>query len=119
MRAELHVSSRANGRSPHRKASRAQTARVGQPMALFRRHDGRRSPAEAMAQWRASGGQLRERARKARRTAVLLAPFVVGVVLVNKYREQLFGLNEPVRLGCAVALVGLGAWFSRDAARAV
>ena len=88
-------------------------------MALFRRHDGRRSPAEAMAQWRASGGQLRERARKARRTAVLLAPFVVGVVLVNKYREQLFGLNEPVRIGCAVALVGLGAWFSRDAARAV
>jgi len=31
----------------------------------------------------------------------------------------LFNLDEPVRLACALALVGLGAWFARDAGRAV
>src|SRR4051812_17566093 len=89
-------------------------------MPVFRRNDGRRSPAEAMAQLRAaSATHLRERAAAARRRALLLAPLVVGVALVNHYRIQLFHLDEPVRLACAVALVGLGAWFARDAGRAL
>jgi small-conductance mechanosensitive channel len=67
----------------------------------------------------ASAVHLRDRARKARRSALLLAPLVVGVVLVNKYRIALFGLDEPVRLACSVALVGLGAWFARDFGRAL
>jgi small-conductance mechanosensitive channel len=62
---------------------------------------------------------LRERARAARRRAALLLPLVVGVVLVNRYRMSLFHLDEPVRLACAVALVGLGAWFARDLGRAL
>lgn len=73
-----------------------------------------------MAQIRAaSAAHLRERAAAARRRALLLAPLVVGVVLVNSYRMQLFHLDEPVRLACALALVGLGAWFARDLGRAL
>jgi small conductance mechanosensitive channel len=89
-------------------------------MPLFRGSEGRRSPAEAVAQLRAvSASALRERAARARRRALLLLPLVVGVILINKYRLTLFNLDEPVRLACALALVGLGAWFARDAGRAV
>jgi small-conductance mechanosensitive channel len=73
-----------------------------------------------MAQLRAaSATHLRERAAAARRRALLLLPLVVGVVLVNHYRIKLFGLDEPIRLVCALALVGLGAWFARDFGRAL
>jgi small-conductance mechanosensitive channel len=73
-----------------------------------------------MAQLRAASAvHLRERAHAARRRAVLLLPLVVGVVLVNRYRISLFHLDEPVRLACAIALVGLGAWFARDLGRAM
>src|SRR4051794_967656 len=89
-------------------------------MPVLRRSDGRRSPAEAMAQLRAaSATHLRERAAAARRRALLLLPLVAGVLLVNHYRIKLFGLDEPVRLACALALVGLGAWFARDFGRAL
>src|SRR3954452_12769269 len=89
-------------------------------MPVFRRQDGRRSPAEAMAQLRAASAvHLRERAAAARRRVLLLLPLVVGVGLVNKYRVQLFGLDDPVRLVCALALIGLGAWFARDLGRAL
>jgi small-conductance mechanosensitive channel len=73
-----------------------------------------------MAQLRAaSGGALGERARKARRTVLLLTPMVVGVMLVYHYRMKLFGVDEPVRLACAVALVSLGSWYARDLGRAL
>lgn len=89
-------------------------------MPVFRRTDGRRSPAEAMAQLRAaSAAHLRERARSAQRRALLLLPLVVGVLLLNRYRMTLFNLDEPVRLASAIALIGLGAWFARDFARAI
>lgn len=89
-------------------------------MPVFRRQDGRRPAAEAMAQLRAASAvHLRERARAARRRVLLLLPLVVGVVLVNRYRMTLFHMDEPVRLACAIVLVGLGAWFARDAGRAI
>src|SRR5436190_11490603 len=95
-------------------------AKFDDTMRVFRGSDGRRSATEAMAQLRAASSQhLRERARRARRRAVLLAPLVVGVLLVNHYRMSLFHSDEPVRLVCAFALVGLGAWFARDAGRAI
>jgi small-conductance mechanosensitive channel len=73
-----------------------------------------------MAQLRAvSAAHLGERARAAQRRAVILLPLVVGVVLVNRYRMQLFHLDVPVRLACSIALVGLGAWFARDFGRAL
>ncbi|HET9024601.1 MAG TPA: mechanosensitive ion channel domain-containing protein [Burkholderiaceae bacterium] len=67
----------------------------------------------------ASATHLRERAAAARRRALLLVPLVVGVILINHYRMTLFHLDEPIRLVCAFALVGLGAWFARDAGRAL
>jgi small conductance mechanosensitive channel len=89
-------------------------------MPVFRRQDGRRSPAEAMAQLRAaSATHLRERAVAARRRAAILLPLVVGVILINRYRESLFHMDEPIRFACALALVGLGAWFARDFGRAL
>jgi small-conductance mechanosensitive channel len=73
-----------------------------------------------MAQLRAaSTAHLRERAAAARRRVLVLLPLVVGVLLVNHYRMQLFHLDEPVRLACSAALVGLGAWFARDLGRAL
>jgi small-conductance mechanosensitive channel len=73
-----------------------------------------------MAQLRAaSATHLRERAAAARRRVLVLLPLVVGVLLVNHYRMQLFHLDEPVRLVCSAALVGLGAWFARDFGRAL
>jgi small-conductance mechanosensitive channel len=73
-----------------------------------------------MAQLRAASAvHLRQRARAAQRRALVLLPLVVGVVLVNRYRIQLFNLDAPVRLVCAIALVGLGAWFARDFGRAL
>jgi small conductance mechanosensitive channel len=73
-----------------------------------------------MAQLRAaSAARLREQARAARRRSAVLLPLVVGVILVNRYRMNLFHVDEPVRLACAFALVGLGAWFARDLGRAL
>lgn len=90
-------------------------------MSFFRRQDGRRFPsAEAMAQLRAASAvNLRERARAARRRVLLVLPLVVGVLLLNHYRRQLFHLDEPVRLASAMALVGLGTWLARDFGRAL
>ena len=90
-------------------------------MPVFRRNGGgRRSPAAAVATLRAASAvHLRERALAARRRALLLLPLVVGVLLVNRYRMELFQLDVPVRVASAVALVGLGAWFARDFARAI
>ena len=64
--------------------------------------------------------QLRERGRRARREAALLLPLVIGVLLVYRYRDDLFGpqWDVPVRLGCSLALVTLGWWFARDVGRA-
>src|SRR3954463_2047525 len=89
-------------------------------MPVFRRSDRSRSPAAAMAQLRAaSATHLREQAHAARRRAAVLLPLVVGVFIVYRYRISLFQSDAPVRLVCAVALVGLGAWFARDLGRAI
>src|SRR3954453_12926797 len=66
-----------------------------------------------------AAAKLRENAARARREALIVTLFVVGVYLVYRYRETLFGLDEPVRLACALALVGLGWWLARDVGRAV
>src|SRR4051794_21634645 len=67
----------------------------------------------------AAARQIREHGRRAARRAALLLVLVVGVLLVYHYRMSLFGLDVPVRVGCAVALVALGWWFARDVGRAV
>jgi small conductance mechanosensitive channel len=61
------------------------------------------------------------RARKARREAVLLLPVVAGVILLWKYREELFGkgADVPVRTAAALLLATIGWRFARDVGRAV
>jgi small conductance mechanosensitive channel len=89
----------------------------------FHRQHAERRPAaavEAVTHLSATAAaKLRENAARARREALIVAVFVVGVYLVYRYRQALFGLDEPVRLACAIALVGLGWWLARDVGRAV
>src|SRR4051812_20311883 len=66
----------------------------------------------------AAARQLRERGRRARAEALLMAPLVAAVLLVWRYRQTLFGLDVPVRVACSVALVALGWWIARDVGRA-
>src|SRR5437764_1773930 len=67
----------------------------------------------------AAAAKLRENAARARREALIVTLFVIGVYLVYRYRETLFGLDDPIRFACALALVGLGWWLARDVGRAV
>jgi small-conductance mechanosensitive channel len=74
----------------------------------------------SVAQVRAAARRrLRERARRARREVVVIGPLLAGVLLAYRYRIQLFGADQPVRILCAIALVGLGWWFARDVGRAI
>jgi small conductance mechanosensitive channel len=57
------------------------------------------------------------RARRARREAVALIPVVVGVVLLWKYREDIFGTDTPVRIAVAILLAAIGWRFARDIGR--
>jgi small conductance mechanosensitive channel len=86
-----------------------------------RRHPDQRSrPVEAVTQLSATAAvKLRENAARARREVLILTPLVVGVLLVYHYREKLFGLDDPVRAACALALVALGWWVARDVGRAI
>ncbi|MEA2469623.1 MAG: small conductance mechanosensitive channel, partial [Thermoleophilaceae bacterium] len=67
----------------------------------------------------AAAAKVRENAARARREALIVTPFVIATFVVYRYREALFGLDEPIRLACAIALVGLGWWLARDIGRAV
>src|SRR6476661_107369 len=66
-----------------------------------------------------AAAKVKTNARKARTQALLVAPLLVIVFLAYHYRRNVFGLDEPVRLGCALALVALGWWFARDVGRAL
>jgi small-conductance mechanosensitive channel len=67
----------------------------------------------------AAKAKVKENASRARKQVLLMAPLLVGVLLVYHYRMQLFGLDEPIRFACAIALVALGWWLARDIGRAL
>jgi small-conductance mechanosensitive channel len=58
--------------------------------------------------------QAAERAKGARRKLVLLLPVISGVLAAYRYREQLFGVDEPIRIASAVVLVIIGWSFARQ-----
>jgi small conductance mechanosensitive channel len=66
-----------------------------------------------------AAAKVKANAATARRQALLVLPLLVGVFLAYRYRKDVFGLDEPVRLACALALVALGWWFARDVGRAL
>jgi small-conductance mechanosensitive channel len=59
------------------------------------------------------------RAKRARVQALVLLPFVIAVVLAYTYRVKLFGIDTPIRIVAAIALLALGWAFARDLGRAV
>src|SRR3954462_8796555 len=66
-----------------------------------------------------AAAKLRANAATARRQALLVAPLLVVVFLAYRYRKDVFGLDEPIRVACALSLVALGWWFARDVGRAL
>ncbi|GAC1324110.1 MAG: hypothetical protein NVSMB25_21260 [Thermoleophilaceae bacterium] len=74
---------------------------------------------DTVAQMReAAARRLGAPARRARREVLIVAPLVVAVLLLYRYRISLLGVDLPARVGCAAALVGLGWWLARDVGRA-
>jgi small conductance mechanosensitive channel len=63
--------------------------------------------------------QAAARAKRARAHVALLLPLIAAVVLAYAYRDQLFGLDLPIRIACVVALVILGWAFAMNLGRAV
>jgi small-conductance mechanosensitive channel len=61
--------------------------------------------------------QAAERARRARREAIVLLPLVVLVIVLWALREELFGTDVPVRIAAAVLLAAIGWRFARDLGR--
>jgi small-conductance mechanosensitive channel len=57
-------------------------------------------------------------ARRARREAAILLPALTAVLVAYNYRQQLFGVDEPVRIATVIALVALGWAIARDIGRA-
>src|SRR4051794_41434944 len=63
--------------------------------------------------------QISQRAaRKARRQAAVLLPLLAGVLVVYRYRMDLFGVDTPIRVVTVIALLALGWTFARDVGRA-
>jgi small conductance mechanosensitive channel len=63
--------------------------------------------------------QATARARRARRELFLLIPVLVGTILAYEYREQLFGLDAPIRVAAAIVLVIVGWAIARALGRAL
>jgi small conductance mechanosensitive channel len=61
--------------------------------------------------------QTVQHARRARRELLLLIPLTAVVLLAYTYRQQLFGLDAPVRIAAAVLFVILGYALARDFGR--
>jgi small-conductance mechanosensitive channel len=71
--------------------------------------------------WREVGlaKQLSSRAvKRARIQTLVLLPMIAGVLVLYSYREQIFGIDEPIRVATVIALVALGWQFARDLGRA-
>jgi small-conductance mechanosensitive channel len=60
-----------------------------------------------------------ERGRRAWRRIALMLPLIVGVVALHRFREQLFGLDVPVRIATAVVLVIVGWAFASQLGNAL
>src|SRR3954451_11159450 len=89
----------------------------------------RMDPKEAMRRlletrshsWREAGlaRQLSARAvKRARIQTLVLLPMIAGVLILYSYRQDVFGVDEPVRIATVFALVALGWQFARDLGRA-
>src|SRR3954466_6739675 len=94
-------------------------------MPRFRRREqdgqqrGRVIPARGAAAARQLREQARRQAKRARLQLLLGTPLVVAVILAYKYRVDLFGLDEPIRIIAAFVLAALGWWMARAVGQAI
>lgn len=58
-------------------------------------------------------------ARRARIQAFALLPLTAAILVVYHYRIDIFGVDVPVKIATALALIALGWEFTRDAGRAL
>jgi small conductance mechanosensitive channel len=63
--------------------------------------------------------EARQRARRARTQALLIAPLIAVVIVGYQNRERLFGLDLPIRIVAVIALVILGWALARNLGRAI
>jgi len=63
--------------------------------------------------------QALEGARRAQREVLVLVPLVIGIVVLWRYREDIFGTDVPVRIAAGLALAVIGWRFARDVGRAM
>ncbi len=71
------------------------------------------------ARARALTVQAAQRSARARIELVLVVPLIAAVLLANEYRREVFGLDLPVRVFTALALLILGWRLGRDVGRTV
>jgi small conductance mechanosensitive channel len=71
------------------------------------------------ARARALTAQAAQRSARARIELAIVVPLIAAVLLANEYREELFGLDEPVRALTAIALLILGWRLGRDVGRTI
>lgn len=72
--------------------------------------------------WQEAGlaRQLSARAvRRARLGVLVVAPLIAGVLVLNAKRQEIFGVDLPVRIITVVALVALGWQLARDLGRSL
>jgi small conductance mechanosensitive channel len=60
-----------------------------------------------------------EAARRGRRQLTMLVPALAGLLVAYAYRNQLFGVDKPVRIGVAAVLILLGWAVARNVGRLV
>ena len=58
-----------------------------------------------------------QRARRARRELLLIVPLTIATIVAYIFREEIFGVDTPVRVAAAVVLVVLGWALARDLGR--
>ena len=63
--------------------------------------------------------QAAQRAARARIELAIVVPLIAAVLLANEYRQEVFGLDVPVRVFTAIALLILGWRLGRDVGRTV
>lgn len=61
--------------------------------------------------------QATQKARKAKRELLVIIPLLALTVFAYVRREELFGLDEPVRVAAALLMLGLGWQLARDLGR--
>jgi small conductance mechanosensitive channel len=69
------------------------------------------------ARARALTMQAAQRAARARIELAIVIPLIALVLLANEYRREIFGLDEPIRVLTAIALLILGWRLARDIGR--